>query len=222
MRVDAAARRREVIEQALAGNVTSHQLDVTDRSAVERFSDEIAAEGPVDAVLLAAGQNVRERRFEELKAADWDLLVSTNLTGGFDVLRAFLGPLRESSGIAVLIGSVSGLWPDASGPAYQATKAGLLAMARAVALEEHSRGVRVTTLLPGMIDTPLLDQRPVAPPPSMRTQMLTPSDIAAACVFILSLPPRAYVPELTILPTALQTLGRTNVTTMAEARPDDS
>ena len=43
----------------------------------------------------------------------------------------------------------------------------------------------------------------------MRAQMLQPEDVAAACLFAVSLPPRAYVPELTILPTALQALGRT-------------
>ena len=43
----------------------------------------------------------------------------------------------------------------------------------------------------------------------MRAQMLQPEDVAAACLFAVSLPPRAHVPELTILPTALQALGRT-------------
>jgi NAD(P)-dependent dehydrogenase (short-subunit alcohol dehydrogenase family) len=220
MQVDAAARRREAVDEALEGKVASHQVDVTDRSAVEHFRDEVCAKGPVHALILAAGANVPQRRFDTLKVTDWDLLLSTNLTGAFDVIRAFLGPLRETRGVAIVVGSVSGLWPDSSGAAYQATKAGLLAMARAVALEEHSHGVRVTTLLPGMIDTPLIDQRPVIPPPSIRKQMLAPSDIATACLFILSLPSRAYVPELTILPTALQALGATDVTTVVEARAD--
>ena len=209
MHVDAAARRREAIDEALQGKV-----------AVEHFRDEVCAQGPVHALILAAGGNVPQRRFDTLKVTDWDLLLSTNLTGAFDVIRAFLGPLRETRGVAIVVGSVSGVWPDSSGAAYQATKAGLLAMARAVALEEHSHGVRVTTLLPGMIDTPLIDRRPVIPPSSVRRQMLAPSDIATACLFILSLPSRAYVPELTILPTALQALGATDVTTAVEARAD--
>jgi NADP-dependent 3-hydroxy acid dehydrogenase YdfG len=47
------------------------------------------------------------------------------------------------------------------------------------------------------------------PDAEMRAQMLRPEDVAAACLFVVSLPPRAHVPELTILPTELQALGRT-------------
>jgi NADP-dependent 3-hydroxy acid dehydrogenase YdfG len=212
MHVHAAARRRDLIDTASEGRVASHQLDITDRSAVKRLADEVSANGPVQAVVIAAGDNVAQRQFDRLEGTDWDRLVATNLTGAFDVLQAFLRPLRETRGVAVVIGSISGVWPDSSGAAYQAAKAGVLAMARAIALEEHVHGVRVTTVLPGMIDTPLLDRRPVPPKRSMREDMLTAADIAAACLFILSLPPRAYVPELTILPTALQALGATNVT----------
>lgn len=220
IRVDAVARRRGAIYDASRGKVTGHQLDVTDRPAVERLAETISAEGPVDAVVIAVGTNVPERRFDRLKPQDWDQLLATNLTGAFDVLRAFLPVLRETRGVAVVIGSVSALWPDSSGAAYQAAKAGLVAMARAVALEEHRHGVRVSTILPGMIDTPLLDRRPVPPSAGMRQQMLTAADIAAACLFILSLPPHAYVPELTMLPTALQALGATDVIT--EPTPADS
>jgi NADP-dependent 3-hydroxy acid dehydrogenase YdfG len=211
MKVHGAARRRDAIDEASGGRIASHELDITNRSAVGRFAGEITAGGALHALVITAGVNVPERRFEQLSGADWDRLLATNLTGSFDVLRAFLGPLRESRGVAILIGSVSGTWPDSSGAGYQAAKAGLLAMARAAALEEHVHGVRITTMLPGMVDTPLLDRRPVPPSRSMREQMLAAEDVAAACLFILSLPPRAYIPELTILPTALQALGATDV-----------
>jgi NADP-dependent 3-hydroxy acid dehydrogenase YdfG len=138
-------------------------------------------------------------------------VVSTNLTGAFNVIHAFLGALRATRGDAILIGSVSGSWPDVSGTAYQAAKAGLLAFARGAALEEHARGVRFTTVLPGLVDTAIVDSRPEPPPAELRAHMLRPEDVAAACLFAASLPPRAHVPELTILPTALQSVGKTNV-----------
>jgi len=121
------------------------------------------------------------------------------------------GALRAVRGDIVLIGSVSGSWPDPSGAAYQASKAGLLAFARAAGFEEHGRGVRFTTVLPGIVDTPILDRRPEPPGPEIRAHMLQPEDVAAACLFAVTLPPRAHVPELTILPTALQAVGKTNV-----------
>ena len=70
--------------------------------------------------------------------------------------------------------------------------------------------MRFTTIAPGVVDTPILDNRPEVPDAEMRAQMLAPEDVAAACLFVVSLPPRAHVPELTILPTALQALGRTS------------
>lgn len=123
-------------------------------------------------------------------------------------MHALLPALRDTRGDVVLIGSVSGSWTDRSGPAYQASKAGLLALARGGAFDERE-GVRFTTIAPGVVDTPILESRPEPPDAETRARMLMPEDVAAACLFAVSLPPRAYVPELTILPTALQAIGRT-------------
>ena len=109
----------------------------------------------------------------------------------------------------MLIGSVSGAWPDRSGATYQASKAAVHAFARGAAFDEQ-HGVRFTSIMPGLVDTAILENRPEPPTPEMRARMLHAEDVAAACLFVVSLPPRAHVPELTILPTELQALGRTN------------
>jgi NAD(P)-dependent dehydrogenase (short-subunit alcohol dehydrogenase family) len=204
--VHAAARRPELIEQALGDRVIAHALDVADRAAVDALAQAI---GPLHALVVAAGVNIKRRRFEETSQEDWDRVLQTNLTGAFNVVHAFLPALRQTRGDVVLIGSVSGNFTDRSGAAYQASKAGLHALARAAAFDEDG-GVRFTTVAPGVVDTPILENRPQVPDAEMRAQMLQPEDVAAACLFAVSLPPRAYVPELTILPTALQALGRTS------------
>jgi NAD(P)-dependent dehydrogenase (short-subunit alcohol dehydrogenase family) len=204
--VHAAARRPELIEEAAGDRVVAHALDVGDRDAVTGLAQAI---GPLHALVVAAGINIKRRRFEETSPEDWDRLLATNLTGAHNLMRAFLPALRETRGDIVLIGSVSGNFTDRSGAAYQASKAGLHALARAAAFDEHS-GVRITTVAPGVVDTPILENRPEVPGAEMRAQMLLPEDVAAACLFAVSLPPRAYIPELTILPTALQALGRTS------------
>ncbi|MGZ8633776.1 MAG: SDR family oxidoreductase [Solirubrobacteraceae bacterium] len=208
-RVHAAARRPELIEVAAAGrDLVAHHVDVIDRATVAALAERVAADGPLHALVAAAGTNLRARRVDELTAAAFDDLIALNLTGAFNLVSAVLDPLRPARGDVVLIGSVSGSWPDRAGAAYQASKAAIHAFARGAAFEEE-HGVRFTTIMPGLVDTAILEQRPEPPGAELRALMLQPEDVAAACLFAVSLPARAHVPELTILPTDLQALGRT-------------
>jgi NADP-dependent 3-hydroxy acid dehydrogenase YdfG len=199
--VHAAARRPVSLD-----GVVAHACDVTDRSSVEALA---GAVGAADVLVVAAGTNIPRRRLHELTGEAWDRLVATNLTGTWNVVHAFLKPMLESHGTIILIGSVSGSWPDRSGPAYQAGKAAVLALARGIGYEAEG-ALRVTAILPGVVDTEILANRPEPPTPELRARMLHADDVAAACVFVAGLPPRAYVPELTILPTELQAIGRTS------------
>ena len=88
-----------------------------------------------------------------------------------------------------------------SGAAYSAAKFGLSALGTAVGFEEKDNGVRVTTIFPGEVDTPILDFRPVPVTAEQRARILQAEDVAAAVLFVCSLPPRANVPELIIKPT---------------------
>jgi NAD(P)-dependent dehydrogenase (short-subunit alcohol dehydrogenase family) len=210
-RVHAAARRREAIEEGAEGRgVVAHALDISDREAVWRVVEEVGEADGIDVLIVAAGMNFPERRLEQLTGESWDAMISVNLSGAFYSIWAALPFLRASRGLVVLISSVSGSWPDMSGPAYQASKAGMTELAHASGFEEHQRGVRFSAVLPGIVDTPILDNRPEPPPKEVRDRSLKPEDVAAACFFLATLPPRAYVPELTILPTELQALGKTS------------
>ena len=211
--VVALARRAEAMEAGLgAGRLASGRLDVRALDVTDaRASAQALDQTRLDVLVAAAGTNVPERRLDQLTPDSWDELVATNLTGVFNVVSAALPALRAARGLAVVIGSVSGQWPDRSGPGYQATKAAVLAFARGAALEELERGsgVRFSLLAPGVVDTPLLDRRPEPPSREQRAQMLAPADVAEACAFLAALPPGVHVPELTLLPTTLQAQGRT-------------
>ena len=213
-RVHAAARRREAIQEGTGErDVTAHALDISDPGAVWRVVEEVGQAHGLDVLVVAAGMNLPERRLEQLTAERWDAMISVNLSGAFYAVRAALPYLRASRGLVVLISSVSGRWPDASGPAYQASKAGMTELAHAAGFEEHTNGVRFTALLPGIVDTPILDNRPEPPPKEVRDASLKPEDVAQACLFLAALPPHAYVPELTMVPTAIQALGKTSTAT---------
>jgi NAD(P)-dependent dehydrogenase (short-subunit alcohol dehydrogenase family) len=204
--VHGAARRIEAMERAAQGLFTAHRADVTSPAEMD---DLAAAVGALDVAVFAAGTNVPERRLRQLTPESWGLLVTTNLSSAFYGLRSVLPALRRPGGLVVFVSSVSASWPDASGPAYQAAKAGVVALARAAALEELGEGVRFSSILPGAVDTPLLDRRPAPPDPATRARMLRPEDVAEVCVFLAGLPDRVTIPEVTVLPAALQTLGRT-------------
>jgi NADP-dependent 3-hydroxy acid dehydrogenase YdfG len=184
------------------------KLDVTDQPAVQRFVDSL---DHLDILVCAAGDNVPRRRLEEITPEVWNHLIAVNLSGAFYFINAGLHKLREARGDVLLIGSVSGQWPDLSGPAYAASKAGMSALAAAAGFEEHMNGVRFSVIKPGLVNTQLLLKRPSPPTPEVAEAMLRPEDVAEACVMLLKLPRRAHIPELTILPTRLQSLGKTSV-----------
>jgi NAD(P)-dependent dehydrogenase (short-subunit alcohol dehydrogenase family) len=211
--VHAAARRREAIEEGVGeragcGRVKAHALDVSNAGLVDKVIGEIGAAEGIDILVCAAGINVPKRRLHQLSVENWDNILSVNLSGAFYCVKAALPYLRETRGLVVLISSISGSWPDMSGPAYQASKAGMTELARAASFEEHQNGVRFSSILPGIVDTPILDNRPQPPSKEIRNLSLKPEDVATVCLFLATLPPHAYVPEITILPTAIQALGK--------------
>ncbi|MFM9107043.1 MAG: SDR family oxidoreductase, partial [Chloroflexota bacterium] len=127
-----------------------------------------------------------------------------------------VGPRRQrgekdagGGGLIVQVSSCSGRWGDQSGAAYQAAKAGIIGLCQSAMAEERLNGIRATAILPGLVDTPFPMHRPNPPTRETLDRALLPEDIAAACVFLASLPPRAYIPELVMLPGALQFVGMT-------------
>ena len=207
--VTALARRREAMEEGLGDrDVDIRAVDVGDREAVAAALDHES----LDALVLAAGTNVKDRRLSELSPESWESLMRANLDGVYHCVRAALPALRKAKGVVVIIGSVSGSWPDISGPAYQATKAAVLAFARGATLEEYDAktGVRFSVVAPGVVDTPILENRPKPPSAEDRAIALKGEDVAEVCAFLCALPQGVHVPELTVLPTALQALGRTS------------
>lgn len=214
-RVYAAARRAELIPGAVgeelvaSGNVIPTKLDVSKEEEVEALFTRLAAEDPVDTIVLAAGVNVPKRRIGQLSSEDWRTLVDINLSGVFYCVRHSLDQLRERMGDVVIISSIAASWPDHSGPGYGATKSGLLGLARGMSRDEHMNGVRVSSILPGIVDTAILDKRPIPPTQELRDLMVKPEDVAAATLMAVSMPARTNLAEISIVATRLQSLSKT-------------
>ncbi len=113
-----------------------------------------AAFGRLDGVVNAAGVYHQGKRLEELSDAEWDATLDVNLGGIFRVCRAALPVLRRSGGGSVVnIASVHAVATVPGVPAYAASKGGVLALSRQLALDYAQDGIRVNALLVGSVDT---------------------------------------------------------------------
>ena len=217
-RVVVAARRQAELDALIAkmqgngGEATAHAADVSKRADVDAVVEAAVARfGRVDVLVNCAGINIRDRQLVRLDLAGWDRIIGINLTGAFNCTHAVLPRMREQKGgLIIHVGSISGLWGDLSGAAYQASKHGIVGLANATMMEERLHGIRVTVIYPGLCDTPILNNRPVPPTQEQRELMMKPEDIAQACVFAASLPPRTYVSDLVLMPGALQCNGHSS------------
>ncbi len=160
--------------------------------------------GKIDALINSVGTNIPRRTLSELTAESWRELIDVNLTAAFNLTQAVIPALRANGGGQLVhISSSAAKRADASGVGYQASKAGVAALAYATTEEERANNIRVSVIFPGMTDTPLVLKRPAPTPPEVLAKALQPEDIAAACLFILNLPPRAWTPELLLYPSGL-------------------
>jgi NAD(P)-dependent dehydrogenase (short-subunit alcohol dehydrogenase family) len=123
---------------------------------------------------------------------DWDRALAVNLRAHFVVCKTAL-PLIADDGAVVFIGSVAALRAGSGSPSYDSSKAALLGLCRHVAREGAPRRVRVNTVLPGLIDTPMGRAASAHRPTREQTAARVPLgrqgtawEIAYATVFLLS------------------------------------
>lgn len=171
---------RELNNPESAGRALALPGDVTRpddlRSAVERLE---AAFGPVWALVNSAGVGVFAPVWE-LDEDDWVRVRATNLDGAFYAMRAVLpSMLREERGTIVQIGSLASRYAFAGGAAYNASKFGLLGLAEASLHDLRPRGVRVSTILPGSVNTTFSSNQAGA------DWKIQPADVAETVLYVL-------------------------------------
>jgi len=189
--------------QLAGGSASIHPCDVADAAAVGRVvADVLQAFGRIDALVHCAGTNIARRSWEQVSAEDYRHLLAANLDGVFHCVQAVLPGMRQQgSGTIVVINSEAGRVANAkAGAAYVVSKFGLAGLVQSLNAEERAHGIRACSIFPGDVNTPLLDKRPVPPPPEARVKMLQPEDVAAAVWLAVSLPPRAIIEELIMRP----------------------
>jgi NAD(P)-dependent dehydrogenase (short-subunit alcohol dehydrogenase family) len=135
------------------GEATAHGCDISNEAGVKACVDAcIERYGSLYALVNMAGM-LRFDDTGELQTADWQRVIDVNLTGTLFLCRAALPHLLESRGSIVNAASTAALSGLPCGVAYSASKGGVLAMTRSIAVEYAKRGVRANCVCPGDIKT---------------------------------------------------------------------
>lgn len=147
--------------EAAGGTALAVALDVTDTASIRAAFDAAEAGlGPVDVLVNNAGIAI-PKPFLEITEADWDAVLDTNLKGCFlvgqEAARRMAARHREGGGGGAIINVASVLGQQVIGnlASYCASKAGLIHLTKAMALDLARAGVRVNALAPGYIETPM-------------------------------------------------------------------
>ena len=135
------------------------KFDVSDTaSAKQILQDDIGANGVYYGVILNAGIT-RDNTFAGLEEDDWKSVIDTNLNSFYNVLNPVLLPMIRAKKPAriIVMSSVSGIMGNRGQSNYAASKAGLIAAAKSLAIELASRKITVNCIAPGLIDTAMTD-----------------------------------------------------------------
>ncbi|PSR19551.1 short-chain dehydrogenase [filamentous cyanobacterium CCP3] len=132
--------------------------------------------------------------------ADWQRVIDLNLTSVFQCIQAVLPTLRAGGGGTIVnISSVAAKSAFPDWGAYSVSKAALVALSRVLAVEERSHGIRVVTVSPGAVNTPIWDTDTVQADFD-RSSMLSPEVVAQTVLHTILLPSQAVIEDLTLMP----------------------
>jgi NADP-dependent 3-hydroxy acid dehydrogenase YdfG len=210
-RVMASARREErlrELQQQLkqeGHSIEIYPADASKTAEMKQLAEQTKSKlGPVDVLVYVTGTNTPDRYLPKLTPDIWDMMISVNLNGAYYATHAVLPEMRSrKSGHIIFVSSISGLVPDVSGSSYQAAKRGVVGLAHAIRVEEKENGIRTCVVCPGLVESELLEKRPVKPTPEVLAKAMQPADVAEAVLSVAKLPPRVAIPEMQILPTYL-------------------
>jgi 2-hydroxycyclohexanecarboxyl-CoA dehydrogenase len=173
-----------------------HQVDVSDRAQIDNAMQAARTQlGPVSVLVTSAAVAITEP-FAEITADSWNRVLAINLTGTFHCIQSALADMVDARwGRIVLISSYAAQTGAARMAHYSASKGGVIALTKTLALEYASLGVTVNNIAPTVVDTPSLQQKQAAgilPPSEVIGKGIpvgrigTGADIAAACAFLCS------------------------------------
>lgn len=202
--LDKVARTADAI-RAAGAEAWAMRVDISDRDSCRALAALAAAEAGDVSILVNNAGVIRYAGITDATVDDaWADTIGTNLSGPFNMVRAFLDPLRATRGAVVNIASIAAYIYTGNTVGYSASKGGVCALTVALARELGPHGVRVNAVAPGAIATAM---SPSASDPSRRAALEQrvplrrigqPEDMVGPVVFLAS-PMAAYVTGATLL-----------------------
>lgn len=171
------------------------QIDAL-KAALQALLDDF---GSVNILINNAGMGYTGA-LADMPLADWRRLIDLNLTSVLLAIQAVLPGMRaQGKGTIINVASIAAHNAFPAWGAYSASKAGLITLGRTLGVEEGEHGIRVMTVSPGAVNTPLWDTETVQAD-FERSQMLTPAIVAQNILNAVQLPDSAIIDEITLMP----------------------
>jgi NADP-dependent 3-hydroxy acid dehydrogenase YdfG len=182
------------------GVAVAHQADITDFSAMKDVVQKAVDRfGRID--LLVPNASVHD--FSSIDSGDpewWRTVILINVVGLLNTVRAFLPQMYlQGEGHIVIVSSLSGRVTYVGEPIYITSKHAQVAFAECLRKEVTPRGIKVTIIEPGLVDTPFIDN-PVAQELKKTVLPLDPADIARAIRYAFEQPPNCSIYEISMRP----------------------
>ncbi len=209
-RVALVARTRQSLDRAVAElggeRAIAFAVDVTDRAAVAALPAQVAQQlGGLDILINNAGYNCRGA-VQDRKAEELVQILETNLTAPVFLTRVALDQMRPG-GVIVNIASIAGKIPVPHEAAYSASKFGLRAFSRALAEDLRPRGIRVSCVCPGPVDTEFFGDLATVPDLVFSQPMSSAEQVAAVIMRCVHADPAPLEPDIPAVSGALAQAG---------------
>jgi NADP-dependent 3-hydroxy acid dehydrogenase YdfG len=215
-RVVVTGRRQATLDAVVAeihaagGQGWARSADLQQREALQGLVKWVEAElGAVDIIVNNAGASSRVRNLLFVEPDDWETTIAVNLNAVYTLIQAVLpGMLAKGGGTVVTVSSLAAVRPGLLGGApYGAAKAAVSNLMTFLHATFRNQNIRSTTILPGEVNTPIMDTRVRPPTAAERARMVDPDDVARAILLVCSLPPRTTIEQLVISPTFARDQG---------------
>jgi short-subunit dehydrogenase len=186
--------------EALGTTAKVYPLDLAILEEVKQQMTEICTHfGPIDILVNNAGMGYTNS-LKNTTLEDWQRVLELNLTSVFQCIQGVLPQMRDRrQGTIINVASIAAFNAFPDWGAYGVSKAALVALSKALSVEERENGIRTVTISPGSVNTPIWDTDTVQADFN-RSAMLTPEIVAQSILHTALLPKQAVVEEMIVMP----------------------